>query len=246
MLDEEDKLFLRKLFFDVSINKSCLQEKEKIAKENNLSYWESLYKFIIQYRKENIEDDSKLDHWLNFVAPSCVYPNKGFFHCSFCDSFYKTHYLLVRHYKEKHYEQIPKDIFGPCNIFKCENCDVSYFRKEHYIKHLESEKHQRVQMVLNDPTYKTTDLEKIKKTKEKKKFKRECEIGAWEAKKIKKCDGDLDIETNGTLKEPGFIDDILSNEDDLSDIESLTDLDTDEEKKYNSFMRFKNRTEKLK
>ena len=56
--------------------------------------------------------------------------------------------MLVRHYREQHYEQIPPDIFGP-STFTCKRCEISFKRKEHLYTHYTSRMHIQMEPDIN-------------------------------------------------------------------------------------------------
>ena len=129
------------------------------------------------------------------VAPSCTYPKKTDekFCCVFCDNQYARTGYIVRHYKEKHSNQMPQDIFGK-EEFKCDLCDVKFFRKENYKLHLESIKHKTT----IDPTYVPEEKES---TVNHNKAKRQNEIELWENKRPKLLKQDSESCNNDSNKE---------------------------------------------
>jgi hypothetical protein len=111
MLDINEKKLLKEIFLDQSIDSKELKVMENDAKIAGQTFWSKLYNFVVRYRSILIkEEDELLEMWLYEVAPSCCYPknNKGSmqFNCYFCESWFKRTGSLVRHYKEKHFEQI--------------------------------------------------------------------------------------------------------------------------------------------
>jgi hypothetical protein len=220
MLQINEKKLLKEIFLDQTIDSKGLKVLENDAKLSGQTFWSKLYNFVIRYRTTLIkEEDELLELWLYEVAPSCCYPkkNKGLmqFNCYFCESWFKRTHSLVRHYKEKHFEQIPKEIFGAVPNFVCKICDVKYVRKEFYERHLESDIHK--QKAEGKPAI-------LKNKKNHNKLKKESEIDEWERKRLK-----LEI--------------ALNDHDDLSDDDSETVLDghsnenfyySDEEKQENN------------
>ncbi len=111
----------------------------------------NLVKFLVQWRKNDIsKEDPLFRKWLTCIAPSCVYKqtlntndtNEKMFVCYFCEAkgFIRSA-TLIRHYKENHFEMIPKGIFGENVIFKCVECNLDFTRKEYLTVHKQSEKH---------------------------------------------------------------------------------------------------------
>jgi hypothetical protein len=178
MLDINEKKFLKELFFDQSITKDFLKKREKESKNDEKPFWKTLYNFILTYRTIAIEsDDTFIEKWLYEVAPSCSYPRnldgKRKFCCIFCENQYIRTAYLVRHYKERHVDELPRNIFGHSEEFKCDICNVTYARKENMQIHLQSLKHN---LAIN-PDYKIP--EKVNHNKSK----RETEISEWESKR---------------------------------------------------------------
>jgi len=238
MLTDIEKSFLKKLFFDDSISKKEIKSLEKEAKNNEEHFWSTLYNFIIEHRISSImEDDELLDFYLFNVAPSCVYPTNKLYYCKLCDIKYKKTAYLVRHYREKHFFQIPREVFGPESVFNCEPCNSKFSRKEYYTQHLNSEFHKnRV-----DPNRENEEptIEKKNHIKER----REKETTEWESKRLKvekncnqfspktiytsDCSNDSDIvhdEDFGTKKKSN--DENFKNQSDF-DNESEFTLDSD-------------------
>jgi hypothetical protein len=189
MLNTEEKRFIKDIFLDHSITKKDLKTKEKEYKEIGKTFWTTLYNFVVQYRSVDIQENNELlDKWLYEIAPSCCYPKRCdgnilFFKCFLCDlsSFKKTAYL-VRHYREKHFDQIPKGIFGPLIIYNCDLCGTNYLRKENLTVHLQSDAHRSKA----DPNFKNDDIQRKNPNKERK----ESEIDEWEKKRMKFDDND--------------------------------------------------------
>ena len=183
MLNEEEITFLKKLFVDLSIGPRELKDMENNSKKQGETFWPKLYNFVIRYRSiVNSELDEMIEFWLFNVAPSCCYPKMTQngsleFICCFCDTRLKRTGALVRHYKEKHHEQIPKDIFGVNLLFFCHLCGTKYSRKEFYERHLESDLHK------SKAENKSSSLSKDKKNHNKE--RKENEITEWENKRLK-------------------------------------------------------------
>jgi hypothetical protein len=111
----------------------------------------SLVKFLIQWRNDKItKTDPLFRTWLTSIAPSCVYKrsinsndiNEKTFVCYYCESkTFQRPGTLIRHYRENHFEMIPNGIFGEKIVFKCEDCNLEFTRKEYLTVHKQSEKH---------------------------------------------------------------------------------------------------------
>ena len=247
MLSKNNKDFLKELFFNFSITRESLKLKKKDAEKNDESFWGTLYNFILQYRKQEIKDDELLENWLFNIAPGCVYPewesNKDVFKCVFCPAEYKKTCHIVRHYKEKHNDQIPKEIFGPSINYDCEICNLSYVRKDYYIKHLESELHKSKQ----DPDYQVKAIQRESKLK---KTKRD-EMLDWNSKRFKSDEYRSNTENKNFEKQKLNANDVslfqagledASSEDSNGTIITLTDnlFDSNDEENLN-----KNKSEKI-
>lgn len=111
----------------------------------------NLVKFLAQWRKNDISrNDPLFRYWLTRIAPSCVYKrtiisneiSEKSFVCFICDSkTFKRAPSLIRHYKENHFDMIPKGIFGENIIYQCLECNLDFSRKEYLTIHKQSEKH---------------------------------------------------------------------------------------------------------
>ena len=171
MLNDDEVRIYKNIFFDYGIT----------AKNNIENYeWKNLAKFIINWRTENVpRDDPLLDFWFKNVAPSCVYHQETSkcdeaFVCVFCKKEFRRSPYLIRHYKENHYEKMPDKIFGEKVIFKCEDCNLEFVRKDYLTVHLNSEKH-----------LKTIDPDGVVIRKRSSKFEEiKQESDAWNFKKI--------------------------------------------------------------
>jgi hypothetical protein len=211
MLTEEEKIFIRDIFFKTDFTKENLKLRERECKKDEMPFWKTLYNFVFQYRTTAIkEDDLLIDNWLYEVVPSCTYPKKPYekFCCVFCENQYARTGYIVRHYKEKHSNQMPQNIFGK-EEFKCDFCDVKFFRKENYKLHLESIKHK----ISIDPTYVPEEKET---TVNHNKAKRQNEIELWESKRPKKLKQDSESHNNDSTKEDNSAK-FLSDEDLIND-----------------------------
>ena len=184
MLDEKEKIFTRNIFLDDTINKKQIKEMEIDARKKMEPFWSSLYNFVVDHRLSSIkEDDPLLENFLFSIAPSCVYPRSSdvemsmHFYCQLCEMKYKKTPYIVRHYREKHFHDMPENILGTLTIFACEICNTVYNRKEYFNLHLNSESHKNAL----DPQREGQNVEKKNHNKER----RENEISLWESKRIK-------------------------------------------------------------
>jgi hypothetical protein len=199
MLNEEEKTFLKKLFLDQSIGARELKDMENNSKKQGETFWPKLYNFVIRYRSiVNSEMDEMIEFWLFNVAPSCCYPKKTQngsleFNCCFCDTKLKRTGALVRHYKEKHHEQIPKDIFGENLMFFCQICGTKYSRKEFYERHLDTDLHK------SKAENKSSSSSKDKKNHNKE--RKENELTEWENKRLKIENFSKEAEFGSTLSD---------------------------------------------
>jgi hypothetical protein len=154
----------KELFFNYGYNLKSI--------EKDFQYT-SLAKFILNWRNTNVKsDDPLLEDWINKIAPSCVYQNDSVkmgesFKCVLCSTVkeFKKAAHLVRHYRESHLEEIPKDIFGELVTYKCEPCELTFIRKEYLTQHLSSAKH-----------FKVVEPNKIRPTKRCNQLAKEIEI----------------------------------------------------------------------
>jgi len=96
----------------------------------------------------NFEDNVQLKQfWQNSIAPSCV--NRvmvfggmdAFYECFICQKRLLYQSVIVRHYREQHAAQMPKDIFGATDLYECKVCDVKFKRDSHFKAHLASTSH---------------------------------------------------------------------------------------------------------
>ena len=180
MLDEKEKTFVKRVLTDSEVTKKYIKSLEKQA--STKPFWTSLYNFIIEHRPNTINDEEDLiDFYLFSVAPSCVYPKSGKFCCVLCDIEYKKTAYLVRHYREKHFFQIPKDILGPEAVFTCEPCNTKYSRKEYFTQHLLSELHKKN----TDQDTENSDTNEKNEKKNSNKERREREIEDWDNKRLR-------------------------------------------------------------
>jgi hypothetical protein len=121
-----------------------LAENAIMNPKKSLKISSPIIKFIIQWRNTSVsEDDPLLDFWLQNVVPSCVYPlyindEIAFYKCCLCITPFKSQAPLIRHYKECHFYEIPKGIFGELTLFHCKACGYTFRRKEHLNRHNES------------------------------------------------------------------------------------------------------------
>ena len=105
--------------------------------------------FVNKYNNTlKFEQDAQLkQYWQNFIAPSCV--NKvvlfdgmdTFYECAICQKRLLYQSVIIRHYREQHAAQMPKDIFGATDLFECKVCDVKFKRDSHYKTHIASTSH---------------------------------------------------------------------------------------------------------
>lgn len=106
-----------------------------------------IIKFITLYRNNKYQvSDEKVKLWLFKIAPSCVNlkeNNEGEhrYQCHYCSKFFKKTQLLVRHYREQHYDELPEKIFGEQYPFECTVCVVKFKRVEHFNYHMQSKEH---------------------------------------------------------------------------------------------------------
>ena len=100
-------------------------------------------RFLAQFRPTSGIEKKDLELWINRIAPSCVYSKGDSFECTFCYIRLSSKVAIRRHYKEQHFTQIPKDIFGKKTIFKCDLCDIEFVRKEHFLNHQASSLHSK-------------------------------------------------------------------------------------------------------
>jgi hypothetical protein len=184
MLDEKEKIFIKEIFLDDTINKKQIKEMEIDARKKMEPFWSSLYNFVVDRRLSAIkEDDPLLENFLFSIAPSCVYPRSSdvemsmHFYCQLCEMKYKKTPYIVRHYREKHFHDMPENILGTLTIFMCEICNTGFNRKEYYNLHLNSESHKNAL----DPQREGPNVEKKNHNKER----RENEISLWESKRHK-------------------------------------------------------------
>jgi hypothetical protein len=111
----------------------------------------SLVKFLVQWRNDKItKSDPLFRNWLTCIAPSCVYKRsinsnviiEKTFVCYYCDGkTFQRPGTLIRHYRENHFDLIPNGIFGEKIVFKCDDCNTEFNRKEYLTVHKQSEKH---------------------------------------------------------------------------------------------------------
>lgn len=129
-----------------------------------------LHRFLMNLRSsEPLTCKDVALRWFFEVAPSCVYmlPCKEVtnseansndesltyverFQCCLCDVNFNMRHLIVRHYKEQHYDKLPKSILGEVLSFHCEVCEVSFKRKDHLVRHEESNFHRRRLEIFGD------------------------------------------------------------------------------------------------
>lgn len=103
------------------------------------------YNELTDIINENDDERASLMRtWLCQVAPSCVFRHRcteygqtSFFKCCFttCATPVSSQYALIRHYREKHYNQIPAGIFGNLVLFNCVACGLQFKREEHLNQH---------------------------------------------------------------------------------------------------------------
>lgn len=112
----------------------------------------SLEKFVRGYSAlaKNYDRSCPLVHfWLLNVAPSCVYPMRLgneplFYECCICSAPIHQQVHLIRHYREQHHSELPANIFGTLDVFRCRLCDVRFTRRENLQKHFTSILHMQV------------------------------------------------------------------------------------------------------
>lgn len=108
---------------------------------------EDLIKFITVYRNDKYKvSDEKVQLWLFNIAPSCVNLKKNNegenrHQCHFCNNYFKKTQLLVRHYREQHFDDLPEKIFGEQYPFECSVCVVKFKRVEHLNYHMQTKEH---------------------------------------------------------------------------------------------------------
>jgi hypothetical protein len=104
--------------------------------------------FVIRWRTQ-VQNRAEVNpailaYWLFFIAPSCVFsrrlgPDSSFrlFTCAFpsCRTPCTAQASLIRHYREKHHDYMPLDIFGPVQLFRCLPCGLVWQRDEHLRLH---------------------------------------------------------------------------------------------------------------
>jgi hypothetical protein len=191
ILEKEAIEYLENIFFNQNISKEDIKQQEKNAIKDKKTFWKTLYEFVHKYRSQRLadsykRDDQVVEKWLYLIAPSCCYPitqnsdGTKKYECVFCDLKYIKNAFLVKHYKEKHFAELPDGILGIHNPFTCEICDVTFTRKENLTLHLISLKHKKAV----DPFYEPSETEKLGKASSNK-SKRENEIDEWENKRRK-------------------------------------------------------------
>ena len=138
-----------------------------------------------------------LHNWLTKIAPSCVYPKiingqRAYFECIICSTPCTRQQSMIRHYKEVHWYEMPKNIFGEKETFSCEDCQVIFQRKEHLLAHKESLQHQIRTNHTNDHlsilsayTEAKESAKTQKSLKRKNAFAKECHEWEIEKKKMK-------------------------------------------------------------
>lgn len=98
--------------------------------------------FIRRYCPEDINTKCpKYKLWVNKIVPSCVVDPTN--HCALCTKRMISTPVLIRHYREQHYDSLPEGIFGSNCQYICLKCDREFTRKDHLSKHLKSAFHLR-------------------------------------------------------------------------------------------------------
>lgn len=71
------------------------------------------------------------------------------YRCPFnaCQTLCSTTSLLERHFREQHYDQLPKDVFGEKKTFHCRICNKFFKRHEHLKMHNKAKKHLKVNAI---------------------------------------------------------------------------------------------------
>ena len=170
-----------------------------------------LIRFIMQWRSTDIQiNDPFINNWLTKIAPSCVYPmlvngNKAYYSCVICKIPCIRQQNLIRHYKEQHHSEMPKDIFGKLSTFECKLCKCSFSRKQHLEKHFESLDHlNRLddRSVIESYNDAKNEWQTRKCEKRKADFQKECEDWDNASKKMKLSESETDNTIiNGILNE---------------------------------------------
>ncbi len=118
--------------------------------KNSISDEDLLFKtkkneFIERYTSDLIDtSDQNYCIWKEQVVPSCLLMKKGStLNCIFCTKGFRSSAAIIRHYREQHFDYIPKDIFGVKIEFRCVPCKMNFNRKEHLSSHLFSDYHKR-------------------------------------------------------------------------------------------------------
>lgn len=95
-------------------------------------------------------DDPQFEFFKQTIVPSVVNEfilpsglNSHSYMCPFqsCGVLVSSSKVLERHLREKHYDEIPRGVFGIRNIFKCVPCGQTFKRHEHLTTHNEGRKH---------------------------------------------------------------------------------------------------------
>lgn len=103
-----------------------------------------LIKFITLYRSDRfLVTDERVKLWLFKIAPTCVNKIKDSYACHCCRRKFKSSSVLIRHYRELHYEDLPERIFGEQFPYSCESCNMKFKRVEHYNNHMQSMEHAK-------------------------------------------------------------------------------------------------------
>ena len=137
-----------------------------------------LIRFIVKWSCTDVSiDDPLLNKWLTKIAPSCVYPKMKnekdpIFKCILCSTNCTSQQSIIRHYSERHEHQIPKNIFGNKETFKCDICYLSFKRQEHLNSHLKSLGHEKLTKVENSSIINSYNESKRKDLNRKENLKR--------------------------------------------------------------------------
>lgn len=128
-----------------------------------------LHKFVKNWKSKGQLSIDEAFHWFLELAPTCVYPypipeddnhSADSFRCHYCHNYFKTRPLIVRHYREVHTYDLPKNILSSV-LFTCIHCDVSFKRKCHYNSHLNSQSHKEIE---KSSSFKVPSIETLKRS----------------------------------------------------------------------------------
>lgn len=84
----------------------------------------------------------KFNFWQDIIVPSCLDFDGPYLKCAVCEKLMKSTPVMLRHYRELHYDFLPEGIFGYKSEYPCIKCNVIFGRKEHLITHYNSDSHE--------------------------------------------------------------------------------------------------------